>query len=281
VQSAAHALPAPVATATYQQSITRVPRTIESVALQARIVLSEWVGHPAHLNPIFRPAPQTIDLRRLSAAAFPAKVARWTAPLVDNGEGTAMVESGTNPDTLDTASLQALVRDVPDFPQAGIIFRDITPLLANGAALRSAVDALAALYDGIDSVVGIESRGFILGAPVAYALGVGMVPVRKLGRLPRATERADYALEYGTNTVEIHADALLPGERVLIVDDVLATGGTAAATAELVKRLGGEVVGIAVLIELPELGGRERLASYAVTSLLQYRLEGDGVMGDR
>jgi adenine phosphoribosyltransferase len=181
-----------------------------------------------------------------------------------------MVESDTDPDMLDTASLQSLVRDVPDFPQAGIVFRDITPLLGNGAALRFAVDALAALYDGIDSVVGIESRGFILGAPVAYALGVGMVPVRKLGRLPRATERADYALEYGTNTVEIHADALQPGEKVLIVDDVLATGGTAAATAELVERLGGEVVGIAVLIELPDLRGRERLASYAVTSLLQY-----------
>ena len=181
-----------------------------------------------------------------------------------------MVESGSAPDTLDTASLQALVRDVPDFPQTGIVFRDITPLLGNGAALRSAVDALAALHDGIDSVVGIESRGFILGAPVAYALGVGMVPVRKLGRLPRATERADYALEYGTNTVEIHADALWPGERVLIIDDVLATGGTAAATAELVERLGGEVAGIAVLIELPDLGGRDRLASYAVTSLIQY-----------
>jgi adenine phosphoribosyltransferase len=181
-----------------------------------------------------------------------------------------MVESGSSPDTLDTASFQALVRDVPDFPQAGIVFRDITPLLGNGAALRSAVDAIATLYDEIDTVVGIESRGFILGAPVAYALRVGMVPVRKLGRLPRATERADYALEYGTNTVEIHADALQPRERVLIVDDVLATGGTAAATAELVERLGGEVAGIAVLIELPELGGRERLASYAVTSLLQY-----------
>ena len=203
-------------------------------------------------------------------AVFPAKVARGTAPIVDGGEGTAMIASDSDPDMLDTASLQALVRDVPDFPQAGIVFRDITPLLGNGAALRSAVDALAALHDGIDSVVGIESRGFILGAPVAYALGVGMVPVRKLGRLPRATERADYALEYGTNTVEIHADALQVGERVLIVDDVLATGGTAAATAQLVERLGGEVAGIAVLIELPDLGGRERLASYAVTSLLQY-----------
>jgi adenine phosphoribosyltransferase len=181
-----------------------------------------------------------------------------------------MAKIGSDPGTLDTSSLRALVRDVPDFPQAGIIFRDITPLLGNGVALRLAVDALAGLYQDIDSVVGIESRGFILGAPVAYALGVGMIPVRKLGRLPRATERADYALEYGTNTVEIHADALRPGERVLIVDDVLATGGTAAATAELVERLGGQVAGIAVLIELPDLGGRDRLASYAVTSLLRY-----------
>jgi adenine phosphoribosyltransferase len=192
------------------------------------------------------------------------------ARVVDSGEGTVMVESDSDSVTLDTSALLALVRDVPDFPQTGIIFRDITPLLGNGAALRSAVDALAGLHQGIDSVIGIESRGFILGAPVAYALGVGMVPVRKLGRLPRPTERADYALEYGTNTVEIHADALRPGERVLIIDDVLATGGTAAATAELVERLGGEVAGIAVLIELPELGGRDRLAGYHVTSLLQY-----------
>ncbi len=167
-------------------------------------------------------------------------------------------------------SLKALVRDVPDFPQTGIIFRDITPLLGNGEALRISVDALARAYPNIDSVVGIESRGFILGAPVAYALGVGLVLVRKLGRLPRATERADYALEYGINTVEIHTDALQPGERVLIIDDVLATGGTAAATAELVERLGAEVAGIAVLIELVGLRGREKLARYPVTSLLTY-----------
>ena len=181
-----------------------------------------------------------------------------------------MGNSSSGEKAVDAVSLTALVRDVPDFPQPGIMFRDITPLLGNGDALRDAVDALARAYDGVDSVIGIESRGFILGAPVAYALGVGMVPVRKLGRLPRATERADYALEYGTNTVEIHADALQPGERVLIVDDVLATGGTAAATAELVERLGATVVGIAVLIELRGLGGRERLANYPVTSLLQY-----------
>jgi adenine phosphoribosyltransferase len=214
--------------------------------------------------------PRLSPLRGLSPVAFPAKVACGTARFVDSGKGMPMVESVSDQDTLDTSALRALVRDVPDFPQAGIVFRDITPLLGNGAALRSAVDALAGMYQEVDSVIGIESRGFILGAPVAYALGVGMVPVRKLGRLPRPTERADYALEYGTNTVEIHADALQPGERVLIVDDVLATGGTAAATAELVERLGAEVAGIAVLIELPELGGRERLADYAVTSLLRY-----------
>jgi adenine phosphoribosyltransferase len=169
-----------------------------------------------------------------------------------------------------TAALASLVRDVPDFPQTGILFRDITPLLGDGEALRLAVDVLARAYPDIDVVVGIESRGFILGAPVAYALGVGMVPARKLGRLPRETERADYALEYGTNTIEIHTDAVAPGKRVLIVDDVLATGGTAAVTAELVERLGAAVAGIAVLIELTGLGGRERLARYPVTSLLQY-----------
>ena len=166
--------------------------------------------------------------------------------------------------------LRALVRDIPDFPQAGILFRDITPLLADPAAFRAAVDAIAAAHRRAEAVVAIESRGFILGAPVAYALDVGLVPVRKLGRLPGPTLREAYDLEYGTNTVEIHADALAPGERVLIIDDVLATGGTAAATAELVERLGATVAGIAVLIELQGLGGRERLANYPVTSLLQY-----------
>ena len=181
-----------------------------------------------------------------------------------------MVEIGTGDDWSEASAFKALVQDVPDFPQPGILFRDITPLLDHGPALRAAVDQMAQVYPDIDKVVGIESRGFILGAPVAYALGVGMVPVRKLGRLPRATERADYALEYGANSVEIHSDALQPGERVLIVDDVLATGGTAAATAELVDRVGGVVAGIVVLIELTDLGGRDRLAQYPVTSLLQY-----------
>lgn len=166
--------------------------------------------------------------------------------------------------------LRQLIRDVPDFPQPGILFRDITPLLADGPALRQAVDALAFAFSDVDAVVGIESRGFIVGAPVAYALGVGLVLVRKEGRLPRETEREAYALEYGTNTLEMHADALAPGQRVLIVDDVLATGGTAAAAAALVTRMGGDVAGIAVLIELTGLGGRDALTGYPVTSLIQY-----------
>ena len=170
----------------------------------------------------------------------------------------------------DEARLRALVRDVPDFPQSGILFRDITPLLGDGRALRLAVDALADAGRDADAVVSIESRGFIFGAPIAYALGVGMIPVRKLGRLPRSTEREAYDLEYGTNTVEIHLDALRPGQRALIVDDLLATGGTVLAAARLVERLGGVVGGVAVLAELSALGGRERLADYNVTSLLVY-----------
>lgn len=169
-----------------------------------------------------------------------------------------------------TETWQNLIRDVPDFPQPGIIFRDITPLLADGKVLRAVVDAIAAEYPDADTVVGIESRGFILATPVAYALGVGMVPVRKVGRLPRRTETASYDLEYGQNTIEIHADAIHPGERVLIVDDVLATGGTAAAAADLVERLGGVVIGVAVLIELTALAGRLRLPGHKVTSLIQY-----------
>jgi adenine phosphoribosyltransferase len=172
--------------------------------------------------------------------------------------------------SVEEQTLRGLVHDVPDFPQPGIVFRDITPLLGDGAALRTAVDELAQAFPAVDVIAGIESRGFILGAPVAYALGVGMIPVRKLGRLPRTTETAEYELEYGTNAIEIHADAIVPGQRVVIVDDVLATGGTAAATAELIERLGGEVVGIAVLIELRGLGGRQRLTRYPVVSLLQY-----------
>jgi len=171
---------------------------------------------------------------------------------------------------LDIEALRALVRDVPDFPQPGILFRDITPLLASPVAFRTAVDALATPYHGITTVVAIESRGFIIGAPVAYALGAGLVPVRKMGRLPSETLRADYALEYGTNTVEIHSDAIRPGERVLIVDDLLATGGTVRAAAQLVERIGAVIAGIAVLAELSSLNGRAAVDQYDVTSLIVY-----------
>lgn len=165
---------------------------------------------------------------------------------------------------------RSLIVDVPDFPQPGILFRDVTPLLENGKGLRSAVDALAGAFSNIDVVAGIESRGFIFGAPVAYSLGVGMVPVRKPGKLPRATASADYALEYGTNTLQLHRDAVSSGQRVLIVDDVLATGGTAAATVALIEELGAEVAGVAVVIELTALGGRARLGDVPLVSLITY-----------
>ena len=165
---------------------------------------------------------------------------------------------------------RGLIVDVPDFPQPGILFRDVTPLLESGEGLRTAVDALAGAFTNIDVVAGIESRGFIFGAPVAYALGVGMAPVRKPGKLPRATASADYALEYGTNTLQLHRDAVAPGQRVLIVDDVLATGGTAAATVALIEELGAEVAGVAVLIELSALSGRAKLGDVPLVSLISY-----------
>ena len=171
---------------------------------------------------------------------------------------------------VDIEALRARVRDVPDFPQPGIMFRDITPLLADAAAFRDAVDAMAAPFHGITTVVAIESRGFILGAPIAYALGAGLVPVRKAGRLPAATERAEYDLEYGSNVLEIHADAIPAGARVLIVDDLLATGGTVRAAADLVERLGAKVAGIAVLAELAALNGRTVLTGYDVRGLIVY-----------
>jgi adenine phosphoribosyltransferase len=168
--------------------------------------------------------------------------------------------------------LRTLVRDVPDFPQPGIVFKDITPLLADENAFSSVIDLIVVHYGrgNIDKVVGIEARGFILSSPIAYHFGAGFVPVRKEGKLPFDTERQEYALEYGTAVLEVHRDAIGPGDRVLVVDDVLATGGTAKATAELVERLGGKVMGIAVLIELTFLHGRERLANYDPFSLITY-----------
>jgi adenine phosphoribosyltransferase len=171
-----------------------------------------------------------------------------------------------------TERLRALIRDVPDFPKKGIVFKDITPLLADEVGFSSIIDIIVVHYGRgtVDKVVGIEARGFILASPVAYHFGAGFVPVRKADKLPWETESERYDLEYGTETLEIHKDAFRPGERVLIVDDVLATGGTAKATAALVEKLGGKVIGIACLIELSFLKGREKLDGYDFFSLLTY-----------
>ena len=164
--------------------------------------------------------------------------------------------------------IKAKVRDVADYPQPGVVFKDITPLLADGQALAAVVGALAEGHGPVDKVAGIEARGFILAAAVACQLGSGFVPVRKQGRLPGPTYARSYQLEYATATIEVHQDAFTPGERVLIVDDVLATGGTAEATADLVRRTGAEVAGIAVILELAFLGGRDRLPDGTLRSLL-------------
>jgi adenine phosphoribosyltransferase len=167
---------------------------------------------------------------------------------------------------------RALIRDVPDFPQPGIVFKDITPLLADANAFSSVIDLIVVNYGrgNIDKVVGIEARGFILASPVAYHFGAGFVPVRKEGKLPWESAREEYELEYGTAVLEIHKDSIRPGERVLIVDDVLATGGTSRATARLVEGLGGKVIGVACLIELSFLKGRDALADYDFFSLITY-----------
>jgi len=168
--------------------------------------------------------------------------------------------------------LRAKIREIPDFPKPGILFYDITTLLKDPVAYRSAIDAMLAPYAGmpIDIVVGMESRGFIFSAPLAYQLGAGLVPVRKLGKLPAETISVEYALEYGSNTLEVHRDAIQPGQKVLVVDDLLATGGTVNGTVELVQRLKGEIVGLAFLVELGYLKGRDRLAGYTVSSVITY-----------
>ncbi len=165
-----------------------------------------------------------------------------------------------------------LIRDLPDFPKPGIIFRDITTLLRDPKGLRVAVDSMAEQCYPLapDCVVGMESRGFIFGVPLAYKLGVGFIPARKPGKLPAATYSAEYELEYGTDRLEIHRDALAPGQRVLIVDDLIATGGTAAATAKLVERSGATLVGFCFLVELLGLGGREKLPPVPIITIVQY-----------
>jgi adenine phosphoribosyltransferase len=160
------------------------------------------------------------------------------------------------------------VRDIPDYPKPGVLFKDITPLLGDADAFGDVVEAMAAVFGPVDKVVGIEARGFILAAPVAYEIRAGFVPVRKQGKLPSATFTEEYDLEYGSNVLEVHQDAFAPGDTVLIVDDVLATGGTARATASLVQRAGARVVGVAVLMELSFLNGRAALPDLDVRSLL-------------
>ena len=172
-----------------------------------------------------------------------------------------------------TDSLASLVssrlRDIPDFPEPGVLFKDFTPLLADAAAFRAVVDDAASRYRGrVDVVVGIEARGFMIGAATAYALGVGFVPVRKSGKLPAETVSAEYALEYGRATIEMHRDAFEAGTRVLVMDDVIATGGTVAATCDLVEELGGTVVGVDVVVEIASLGGRATLGRRPLTSML-------------
>jgi adenine phosphoribosyltransferase len=172
----------------------------------------------------------------------------------------------------DAEWLRGRIRDVADFPSPGIVFRDLTPLLGDAEALRFTVDALAEAFAGrrVDKVVGIEARGFILAAPVAYRLGAGFVPVRKPGKLPWRTEAEEYALEYGVDRLEIHADAVEAGDQILVIDDVIATGGTARATARLVERLGATVAGLGFLVELTFLAGREKLEGYDTVSLVTY-----------
>ncbi len=171
--------------------------------------------------------------------------------------------------------LSASIRSVPDFPKKGILFRDITTLLKDPAALKEALDILEARYEAvhIDKIVGIESRGFIFGAALSDRLNVGFVPVRKPGKLPAQTLKEEYELEYGRDSIEIHADAIKPGEHILIHDDLLATGGTAAATCRLVERMGGIIVGCSFLIELTFLNGRERLKGYDLFSIIHYHSE--------
>jgi adenine phosphoribosyltransferase len=168
--------------------------------------------------------------------------------------------------------LRARIREVPDFPKPGILFYDITTLLKDAASYKDAVDLMVKPYKDaqVDIVVGMESRGFIFSGPIAYQLRAGLVPVRKLGKLPAETVSVEYALEYGSNTLEIHKDAIQPGQSVLIVDDLLATGGTVRGTIELVERLKGQIVGLDFLVELTFLKGRDRLTGYKATSVIQY-----------
>jgi len=180
--------------------------------------------------------------------------------------------TGIGAAAFDTSRLRSLVRAIPDYPQAGVTFRDITPLLGDPATFAAAIDGLVDRFvgEGVDRVVGIEARGFILAAPIAYRLGAGFVPARKAGKLPWAVVREQYQLEYGTEKLEMHRDAIHPDERILVIDDVLATGGTASAAAQLIETLQGQIVGLGFLLEIEQLGGRARLGDRRVESLERY-----------
>ena len=174
--------------------------------------------------------------------------------------------------TATTSWLTELIRDIPDYPKPGVTFRDITPLLGDSEGFERSINELVHRFAdvAVDRVIGVEARGFIIAAPVAYRIGAGFVPVRKAGKLPWAVAREEYILEYGTDKLEVHRDGMFPGERVLVVDDVLATGGTAAAAVRLVEGLGAEVVGLGFAIEIGPLGGRDNLKGYEVESLITY-----------
>jgi adenine phosphoribosyltransferase len=173
---------------------------------------------------------------------------------------------------MNNALLEKTIRNIPDFPKKGILFRDVTTLIQNKTAFKKSVNLLAKKYKakGFDKVIGIEARGFIFGAAVAYKIGAGFVPVRKKGKLPFKTISTTYELEYGTDTLEIHQDAIIPGEKVLIIDDLLATGGTVKAAIELVRKLGGKVAGIGFVIELVDLHGKDKFKEYPVYSLVKF-----------
>ncbi|MGI9030809.1 MAG: adenine phosphoribosyltransferase [Ilumatobacteraceae bacterium] len=189
-----------------------------------------------------------------------------------SGDAGVFVREDPAAAALDGAWLRPLVREIPDFPEPGVLFRDITPLLAHADTFRRCVDELIDRFASheVDTVVGIEARGFILAAPIAYLTGASFVPVRKAGKLPWAVAREEYVLEYRSEKLELHRDAIRPGERVLVIDDVLATGGTAAATCRLIETLGGNIVGLGVLIELTALGGRAALGDRLVESLVRF-----------
>jgi adenine phosphoribosyltransferase len=243
-----------------QQLRARIEGRPSERRLRAVAVSATWPRSPTRRLPRWVPSP---------ASTSPPRTARPRARGTRSGARPPS-ESGGEPVNHD--QLKALVRDVPDFPQEGIVFKDITPLLADELAFSTVIDLIVVHFGrgNVDKVVGIEARGFIIASPVAYHFGAGFVPVRKKDKLPWQTEAAEYSLEYGTATLEIHKDAVHTGERVLIVDDVLATGGTAKATAELVERIGGKVVGISCLIELGFLHGRDKLDGYDLFTLLRY-----------